>query len=162
MRVASLFCLLTLAAAAWGADAADGAGSADAVGKGEFPGLQLLPPGSVVEDITLPRYEDHRVTALLQAKRLCILSRQEIELQGIRASLFNEDGTATEIRAEAARYNFTTKHAASAGAVEVRDARFSACGSQLHFDTESKRGILLGPVRTSLSTSAFSRKGKKN
>lgn len=161
MRAATLLCLLTLAAAAWGADAADGAGSADAVGKGEFPGLQLLPPGSVVEDITLPRYENHRVTALLQAKRLCILSRQVIELQGISGALFNEDGSATEIHAEAAQYNFTTKHAASAGAVEVKDPRFSASGSQLRFDTQSKRGVLLGPVRTTLSTSALSRKAKK-
>lgn len=161
MRAACLLCLLTLAAAAWGADAADGAGSADAVGKGEFPGLQLLPPGSVVEDITLPRYENHRVTALLQAKRLCILSRREIELQGIKASLFNEDGSSTEIRAEAAQYDFTTKQAASTGAVEVQDPRFSARGTQLHFDTDSKRGILLGPVRTTLSTATFTRKDKK-
>ena len=161
MRAVSLFCLLTFAAAAWGADAADGAGNADAVGQGEFPGLQLLPPGSVVEDITLPRYENHRVSALLQAKRLCILTRRVIELQGIRASLFNEDGSSTEIRAEAAQYDFSTKHAASTGSVEVKDPRFSASGTQLRFDTDSKRGILLGPVRTTLSTSAFSRKGKK-
>lgn len=161
MRTAALLCLLTFAAAAWGAEAVDGMGGKDTVGKDEFPGLQLLPPGSVVEGISLPRYENHRVTALLQAKRLCIISRQEIELQGISGSLFNEDGTSTEIRAEAARYDFSTKRASSTGAVEVTDPRFSARGTKLHFDTKSKRGVLLGPVRTTLSTSAISRKGKK-
>lgn len=153
----SLLCLA--AAAAW---AADGAGSADAVGEGEFPGLQLLPPGTVVQDISLPRYENHRVTALFQAKELCILSRRLIELRGIRGTMFGDEGASTEFRAEAAQYDFTTKRAATTGAVEVTDPRFSARGSKLMYDTTSKRGVLLGPIRTTVSAGVFSSSKSKH
>lgn len=158
MRALPLLPLLLLALAARGAD---GAGSADAVGPGEFPSLQLLPPGSEVENITLPRYENHRVTALLQADKLCIIDRRTIELRGIRGALFNTDGTKTEISAGNARYDFTTKRATSGGTVSVTDPRFSARGERLLYNTSNDRGVLLGPVRTTLSTRALSKKKAK-
>lgn len=154
-RALFLLLLLPLAVAARGAD---GAGSADAVGAGEFPGLQLLPPGSEVENISLPRYENHRVTALLQAAKLCIIDRRTVELRGIRGTLFNSDGTKTEINAGNARYDFTTKKVVSSGTVSVTDPRFSARGEKLLYNTENSRGVLIGPVRTSFSTKALMKK----
>lgn len=154
-RTLSLLLLLPLALAARGAD---GAGSADAVGAGEFPGLQLLPAGSVVEHISLPRYENHRVTALLQADKLCIVDRRTMELQGIRGTLYNNDGTKTEIQAGTVRYDFTTKRATSSGSVSVTDPRFSARGERLLYNTNNSRGVLVGPVRTTFSTQALMKK----
>lgn len=152
-----LLSALPLTFAAWGAG---GTGGTDAVGTGEFPGLQLLPAGSVVENISLPRYEHHRVTALLQAEKLCILDRRTAELHGIRGTLFNEDGTKTEIQAGSVRYDFTTKRAVSSGTVSVSDARFSARGERLLYNTTNSRGVLVGPVRTTFSTKAFEKKKK--
>lgn len=154
-RALSLLLLLPLALSARGAD---GAGSADAVGAGEFPGLQLLPAGSVVENISLPRYENHRVTALLQADKLCIIDRRTVELQGIRGTLYNTDGTKTEVQAGNVRYDFTTKKAISAGTVSVNDARFSARGERLLYNTTNNRGVLVGPVRTTFSAQAMMKK----
>lgn len=154
-RSLSLLLLLPLALSARGAD---GAGSADAVSEGEFPGLQLLPAGSVVENISLPRYENHRVTALLQADKLCIIDRRTVELQGIRAALYNTDGTKTEVQAGNVRYDFTTKKATSSGTVSVSDPRFSARGERLLYNTTNSRGVLVGPVRTTFSTKAFLKK----
>lgn len=154
-RALSVLLLLSLALAARGAD---GAGSADAVGAGEFPGLQLLPPGTVVENISLPRYENHRVTALLQADKLCIVDRRTVELQGIHAALYNTDGTKTEVQAGTVRYDFTTKKATSSGTVSVTDPRFSARGEKLLYNTDNSRGVLIGPVRTTFSTKALKKK----
>lgn len=151
----SLLLLLPLAIPAWGAGST---GSTDAVGSGEFPGLQLLPPGSVVENISLPRYENHRVTSLLQADKLCIVDRRTAELHGIRGTLFNEDGTETEIQAGSVRYDFTTKRAVSSGSVSVKDPRFSARGERLLYNTNNSRGVLVGPVRTTFSAKAFEKK----
>lgn len=154
-RALSLLLLLPLAFSARGAD---GAGSADAVGAGEFPGLQLLPAGSVVENISLPRYENHRVTALLQAEQLCIIDRRTVELRGIRGTLYNSDGTKTEVQAGNVRYDFTTKKATSSGTVSVTDPRFSARGERLLYNTNNNRGVLVGPVRTTFSTKALMKK----
>ena len=55
-------------------------------GEDEFPALQLLPPGSVVEGISLPRYEEHRVTAFLSLRprwrryNLCAADGSKIRL----------------------------------------------------------------------------------
>lgn len=157
-RTLPLLFLLPLALSARGAD---GAGSADAVGAGEFPGLQLLPAGSVVENISLPRYENHRVTALLQAEQLCIVDRRTIELRGIRAALYNSDGTKTEVQAGNVRYDFTSKKATSSGIVSVTDPRFSARGERLLYNTNNNRGVLVGPVRTTFSTKALTKKKPK-
>lgn len=151
----SLLLLLPLALTARGAD---GAGSADAVGEGEFPGLQLLPPGSVVESISLPRYENHRVTELLQADKLCIIDRRTLELQGLRGTRFNTDGTTTEMQAGNVRYDFTTKKATGSGNITLTDPRFSAHGKRLIYNTNNSRGVLVGPVRTTFSTKALMKK----
>lgn len=152
------FSLLLLLPLAFSARGAGGAGSTDAIGAGEFPGLQILPPGSVVENISLPRYEKHRVTSLLQADKLCVIDRRTAELHGIRGTLYNEDGSKTEIQAGCVRYDFTTKRAVSTGAVSVQDARFSAQGERLLYQTDNRRGVLVGPVRTTFSTKAFEKK----
>ncbi|MGN0868053.1 MAG: hypothetical protein ACI4O9_00825 [Akkermansia sp.] len=132
--------------------ASDATQSADAVGAGEFPALQLLPPGSEIEGISLPRYENHRISALLQAERLCIVSRRAVELRGIRALIFNADGTRTEIDAPVASYDFTTLRGSAADSIRVHNPRFEARGGRIDYDTVKRRGILLGPVRTTIST----------
>lgn len=126
-------------------------GPADAVGKGEFPGLQLLPPGSVIKGISLPRYEKHRVTSLLRAGSLKVLDRRTVELKDIDVSLYMDSDITTRLRAAGAVYNFTTLRAETNGAVSVEDPRFTASGQGVVFSTENRRGILKGPVRTTIT-----------
>ena len=55
----------------------------------EFPGIQVLPPGSVVTGLSLPRYENHKVTAFMKADELKVISRNKINVSNkTRASLF--------------------------------------------------------------------------
>lgn len=122
---------------------------------GEFPGLQLLPPGSEIKGISLPRYEKHRVTTLLRAGALRVLSRTQAELTDIDLCLYAEDGTQLHVFTPGAVYDFTTLRAATKGEVRVEEPRFSAQGKNVVFNTELKRGMLVGPVRTTISASVF-------
>lgn len=130
-------------------------------GAGEFPGLQILPPGSVIEGISLPRYEGHRVAALLKAGKLKVASRTVIELHDVDATLIGTDGDRTNITAAGIIYNFRTQRATTTDkGVALKDKRFTAKGSKVLFDTRIQRGILLGPVHTTVTQAAFNKEPK--
>ncbi len=134
---------------------------ADTVGKGEFPALQLLPPGSIVKDISLPRYEGPRVASLFRATELKILSRSEIQLSGITAELYSETGEITRIAAPQVHYSFLSELARGEGHTNVTDPRFTASGSAVIFSSNLQCGLLRGPVHTTVNTSYFTNKGNK-
>ena len=129
----------------------------DTVGQGEFPGLQLLPPGSVVKGISLPRYENHRVTALVQIRELRVESRSRVSLQSIAATLFSKDGFRTSVSTPRATYDFASQRAETAGRTTVRDDRFTARGGRVVYNARTQKGLLRGPVRTTVSAAVFGR-----
>ncbi len=142
--LALLASLSLLTAPAWGQV------RADSVGEGEFPGLQLLPPGSVIKGISLPRYENHRVTSLMRAAELRIVSRSELRLTGLVAELYAPSGEVTGIHTGQVDYSFETKLAESRAETRVSDPRFTARGSGVIFSSARKQGLLRGPVRTTI------------
>ncbi len=135
--------------------------AADAVGEGEFPALQLLPPGSVVKDISLPRYVGPRVASLFRASELKILSRSDVQLSGIKAELYAEGGEITIISAPQVHYSFRTEQASGEGTTSVTDPRFTARGSGVIFSSNLQCGLLRSPVHTTVNTQYFTNKGNK-
>ncbi len=135
--------------------------AADTVGKGEFPALQLLPPGSVVKGISLPRYIGPRVASLFRAAELKILSRSEVELLGIEAELYSPGGEITRIAAPQVHYSFRTEQASGSGEARVSDPRFTAQGNGIIFSSTLQCGLLRGPVHTTVNLEHFTRKGNK-
>ncbi len=121
---------------------------------GEFPAISMLPPGTVVEGITLPRYEKARVSSLIKAKTLSVVSRQEVSIKGLIAEIYNKEGFTTAMSAEEGNYNFLTSLVQSTKDTIVTDPRFRAQGKQLSYSVEKQRGMLRGPVRTILSLSS--------
>lgn len=135
---------------------------ADAVVEDEFPALQFLPVGSVVEGISIPRYENHRVTALLVARSLEVKDRKTVFLRGLNASLYGADGNQTDVATESVTYSFASKMARTTGEARVQDPRFSARGKGVIFSTSTSKGFLHGPVTTTVSASLFTqKKGQK-
>ncbi len=115
----------------------------------EFPALQLLPPGSIVRGISLPRYENHRVTSLLTADMMEVLSRYEARMENIQTLLYGESGDITRVRMANAHYNFRTQLLTSRNnIVTLVHPRYNvrAHGGILHNGT--RRGVLTGPVNT--------------
>ncbi|MBQ2813377.1 MAG: hypothetical protein IJE66_04470 [Akkermansia sp.] len=147
--------LLTAAAALLVSSHALGQLPSDAVGPGEFPGLQLLPPGSVIEGISIPRYDKHRVTALFKADEMKVANRSVVELKKIVATMYSSGGVATVISTPGAEYSFATKLAFTRGEVDIKDPRFTAKGSKVLYHSGVQRGILVGPVHTTISASVL-------
>ncbi len=150
--------LITLCALAALASTAVGKVPEDDLVGNEFPGLQLLPPGSKVRGISLPRYENHRVSALLMSELLEILTRSEIRFTGIRAKLYADNGEITTVLCPRADYDFSKSAVTTADSAEVDSTRFTASGAGVIFSTKTNMGILRGPVRTTVNSSAFNRK----
>lgn len=156
-RIASL-CLATFlltSPTSWGKVAAD-----DVAGN-EFPGLQLLPPGSKIKGISLPRYEKHRVTALLMADLMEILTRSDIGFTAIRANLYAENGELTKLTCPKADYSFKDKMVKSTTKTDVDSARFTATGTGVIFNTSTNVGVLRGAVHTTVKNSALNKKTKE-
>lgn len=124
-------------------------------GQGEFPALQLLPPGSRIQGISLPRYQEHRVTAHIMADLLEVLSRFEVRMATIHTVLYGEAEDTTHVQMQDATYDFRTSIMASDTPASVTNPRFSAEGSAVSFNSETRCGIIKGPVHTTLNTSIF-------
>lgn len=152
--------LLTVVTACLMCAAAHAQLPSDAVGPGEFPGLQLLPVGSVIKGITVPRYEAHKVTALMRAGEMTVASRTTVKLQKVMVNLYDEKGAVTVAKAPGVEYDFTTKHAFTTGRVTLTDERFTADGSKALYHSETQRGILIGPVRTTISAAQLNKTRK--
>lgn len=121
----------------------------------EFPGLQLLPPGSKVRGISVPRYDNHKVCAFLMATELEVVSRTEVTLSGIRAMLYEQEGedntdSATNITCDKAGYDFKRKVIISLTPAEVNGPKFSAKGNGVVFSLTGRIGLIKGPVRTTI------------
>ena len=132
----------------------------DTVGKGEFPALQLLPPGSVVKAISLPRYVNHRVVSLFRATELKVLTRSEVQLSGISAEMYSPTGETTTVSTPMVHYSFRTEKAEGEGDTVVTDPRFTAKGKGVVFSATRQCGLLRGPVYTTVSTALFEKSPK--
>lgn len=116
----------------------------------EFPGLQVLPPGSKVKGLSLPRYEGNKVTALLQADMLEVVSRSELALSNIRAALYADNGETTTVKCAQAGYDFRKKAIVAPAKAEVVHPNFTLSGVGVIFSTYRRVGFVKGPVRTTI------------
>ena len=123
---------------------------------GEFPAVQLLPPGSEIKGISLPRYQAHRVVAHIMAKMLKVLSRYEVELTDIRTEMYDEGNETTTVLMAKALYDFRTAVMTSDSPGSVENPRFSARGEAAVFSSDARIGLLKGPVHTTLNASVIS------
>lgn len=156
MRCALILCAC-LAAAPVGAQSKVGVPP-----EGEFPGLQVLPVGTVVRNITMPRYGDHKLTSLLKADRLRVDSRSRVSMHVIDARLIGDDPEhPTCISAPAAQYCFRRRVVMTDMPVTVQDSRFRVEGKGIVFSMERKIGYVPGPVRTVISSETFNPQRKK-
>jgi hypothetical protein len=123
--------------------------------KTAFPTLDILPEGSILRRVRLPRYDkDFNPTSLLSADKLTVLGRSRIEGEGINIELYDEHGSVqAQTKMRHAIYNQadSTIHATEAIYIEGKSYLASATGLIFHWQT--KRGFLLGPASTLFQTS---------
>lgn len=112
--------------------------------------ISLLPNGSVMQDVMLPRYdEQRRLTSMLKARKMTIVTDDVIAGEDVTVGFFNSDNS------PGARVDMITAtlHKPS-GLLEARrkttisSERVQATGTALAYSLGSGEGFLTGPAAT--------------
>ena len=120
-----------------------------------FDLLEVLPEGSILRRVNLPKYnEDFQPVALLTAETMTVLEDSRIDGTDVTVNFYNEDGSIkARSRMQHAIYskNDSILQANNAVFLEGQNPEgrtFRANGTGLVFDQEKLQGFLIGPVKT--------------
>lgn len=116
----------------------------------EVPDLQLMPPGSILKKVRLPRYEQSTLKALMLAEIMRVVSKVEMSGEDIDITLQNEEGQPTHIKMDKASYFFDVEKLISESLTDILDPRFKATGAGIVLDTLKLKGFLSGPVTSTI------------
>ena len=105
----------------------------------KLPMLELLPVGQVLPKVSLSRYEGPRLSMLLTASSVTVAAPQEIAANILNVYLYGKNNQTSHLFTQAASYFLDKKLAVSHTETTLRD-----------LDTNIKRGIILGPVQTTI------------
>lgn len=120
--------------------------------------FSLLPPGSELQGVMLPRYdENHRLTGVLKSRSIALVDAARIAGKNVTIELFNPDQSQRgriDLTGRTLYQDVSTQSTPSTGRfttrepVEIRSERLAASGSGLYYFSDLGRGFLLGPVTT--------------
>lgn len=120
-----------------------------------MPGVQknpisLLPKGSVLKGVLLPRYDDQRnLVGDLKAETLTLVDETRIEGKTVRIRFYQPDGSLTgDIRLTKALFNQKSAQLYANEPVKITSDRFFASGTGLSYGFQNGEGFLNGPVTT--------------
>ena len=116
----------------------------------KLPMLELLPVGQVLPKVSLSRYEGPRLSMLLTASSVTVAAPQEIAANILNVYLYGKNNQTSHLFTQAASYFQDKKLAVSHTETTLREENLSAKGTGLYLDTNIKRGIILGPVQTTI------------
>ena len=116
----------------------------------KLPMLELLPVGQVLPKVSLSRYEGPRLSLLLTASSVTVAAPQEIAANILNVYLYGKNNQTSHLFTQAASYFLDKKLAVSHTETTRREENLSAKGTGLYLDTNIKRGIILGPVQTTI------------
>lgn len=118
--------------------------------RGAFPTLNILPEGSILRRVRLPRYDkDFNPISLLSAEQLTVLDSHRIGADGVTIELYEADGS-LQARAKMRRATYDQKNSTlhAEEAVYLKGKSYVASGTGLIFHWETNQGFLNGPAST--------------
>ena len=116
----------------------------------KLPMLELLPVGQVLPKVSLSRYEGPRLSMLLTASSVTVAAPQEIAANILNVYLYGKNNQTSHLFTQAASYFLDKKLAVSHTEATLREENLSSKPTGLYLDTNIKRGIILGPVQTTI------------
>ncbi len=116
----------------------------------KLPMLELLPVGQVLPKVSLSRYEGPRLSMLLTASSVTVAAPQEIAANILNVFLYGKNNQISRLFTKSASSFLDKKLAVSHTETTLREENLSAKGTGLYLDTNIKRGIILGPVQTTI------------
>lgn len=142
MRTALPFCLLLAPLATFASGAADMQKKATAV--------SVLPDGSELQGVLIPRYNDRRqLVGVLKAESMQLVSRERVSAKTIAIEYFDSNQQPQgRIDLTEALYDQAIGMIRANETVKLRSTSLHADGTGLHYDIHGGDGFLLGPART--------------
>ncbi len=118
--------------------------------KQRMPALELLPAGSILKKISIPRYnKDYTPSSLLTADQLEVISEEEIQGTHVGISLYDAKGNIkTRSVLNSVNYNQATGLLTSKENLTFSGGTFTASSQGLTLDWKNQRGFLLGKNQT--------------
>ncbi len=113
----------------------------------------MLPPGSVLQGVMLPRYDEkRRLTSVLHAEILTLIDEDNIRGDKVLIEIFNLDGT-RRAKIDLAEAHLDQKKGILTAKqnVQIQSDRLTASGTGILFDLATTSGFLIGPVTTTIT-----------
>ena len=115
--------------------------------------IALLPNGSVLQGVLLPRYDsERRLVGDLRAETMTLIDGDRVQGEGVLINFYNPDRTPsgkvelTRALFDQEKFSLTAKQD-----VKLTRDRLTATGGGLVYSFETGEGFLLGPVSTRIS-----------
>ena len=118
--------------------------------KPRLPALELLPAGSILKKISIPRYnQDYSPSSLLTADVIEVISDNEIQGSNVTISLYDETGKIkTRTKLNGVNFNQQTGKIISKENLTFSGGTFTTSSQGLILDWETHCGFLLGKNQT--------------
>ncbi len=122
------------------------------VAKGKIPAIALLPDGSELKGVMLPRYdENHKLVGVLKSQAMTLVDAGRIAGRVVSVEFFNPDQSPKgRLDFLSATFYQEKQLISSNERVEIKSDRLSANGSGLYYSFAGNKGFLLGRVTTNL------------
>lgn len=116
----------------------------------KMPMLEFFREGSVIPKASMVEYDGPRITALLTAVSMTVSGPQSITASVLNIYLYEKDGQTTHLFSGEATYFLEKDLIISHQETTLEEKSFSARGTGLYLNTDTRQGILLGPVHTTI------------
>jgi len=130
------------------AEQKNNSGSDDEKSASAFPALDILPEGSILQHVRLPRYDkNYHPISLLTADVLTVLDTHRIDGKNVSIEVYNQRGDVqmhSDMHHAVYNQKDSTLHATEA--ITIKGDSFQAAGTGLIFRWHTNRGFLLGPA----------------
>jgi len=118
-----------------------------------IPAISLLPEGSILKGVMLPRYDKNRkLVGLLKAEKMTLISSSRIFGETVVMELFNPDRTSRG-RVDLLTADFLQDKGLvqTRNPISIASDRVSAQGTGLIYDLHNSKGFIIGPATTRIS-----------
>jgi lipopolysaccharide export system protein LptA len=116
----------------------------------KIPAIALLPDGSQLKGVMLPRYDEHhKLVAVLKAATMMLVNSEQIDVNTATVEFFNPDQSSRGRANFKTASFFQTKGLLLANEpVDLTADRLNAHGTALYYLIDEGEGFLSGPVTT--------------
>ncbi len=122
----------------------------DSAKRATIPAISLLPNGSQLKGVMLPRYDEkHQQVGVLKAELMTLVNADQVDATQVSIEFFNPDQSPRG-RIDSMKATFYQQKGlvVTTDPVEIKSDRMTASGSALRYSITSGKGILSGPGTT--------------